>query len=289
MCAFEIVLSQYRRTYRDRSSDLCMTIMALLTAGCDPYASSMWTIARYLWYDSVWDICDTAFRNSGWTTQEIDELVSSTKIQNTRPSWQELGYKAPTEYRVETSPREIIVQSIEEAEYERNMDPSRSDPGLSLDRASTFTPFKRPKIEKRQEDQVSPSPVTDLSSPPNARTPPDDPEQGNDHAHDLPEPFRNLDLDPDDIFTDEDDSLILAGHAHDHTPRYCWYCCCCGQFNSAALNPLCIGPDVRSELCEHRCCKNCSIDKVSLTIRTCQGFAMTDMRCIAQTRWFYYS
>lgn len=76
-CAFDIVLSQYEGINRDRTSDLCMTIMALFTAGCDPHASSMWKTARNLWYGSVWNTCESAFQNLGWTTQEIDELVNN--------------------------------------------------------------------------------------------------------------------------------------------------------------------------------------------------------------------
>jgi hypothetical protein len=261
-----------------QGADFCMTIMALLTAGCDPRTSSKWAKVQELWPGSKWDLCDSAFRALGWTTQDIDELVdnnqSSSKSRYTRTPSPNLSYTITRDNSREASPSEIAVQSIEEDEYEGNKDPSRSDPGLSLDRASSFTPFKRPKIWERREDQGSLSPITDVSSPNDARTPPDDPGQGNDNAHDLPEPFRNLDLGPDDIVTDEHDNLLRAGPAYDHgfdqsphihTPRYFWKCCYCDQINGAALNSLCIGQAIRGELCEHRCCKDCSIDKVIIS------------------------
>lgn len=281
-CAFDIVLSLGGRTYQDRSSDLCMTIMALLTAGCDPHTSSMWTAARKLWHGSVWNICESAFRNLGWTTQEIDELVDnsqgSSKTQDIEAFWQELSYRVSKEHSHEASPREMIVQSIEKDGSEENMDPSRSDPGPSLDRASTFTPSKKPRIRKRQEDHASLSPATDASSHTDARTPRADSGQGKDNAHDLPEPLRKLDLGPYGIVTYEQNNSVQAKwpsvdvfaqppyvQISNGTKRYIWVCCVCSHLNNGALNPSCIGSDifVPAQLCEHRCCKDCSVREVS--------------------------
>lgn len=133
-CAFDVVTSRYRDTYwnRDRSSDLSMTIEALLTAGCNP------------------DTC---------ITLDIDFWF--------RGAW-----------------------------------------------------------------------------PP--------PDEGNVDAKDLYQPFRNLDLGPDDC----------RDRISEGTEHYVWYCCNCGQFNSRVLNPSCIGSNrfAQVQLCDHRCCKDCRFD-----------------------------
>ena len=280
-CAFDIVIRQYQRTYRGRSSDLSTTIMALLSAGCDPHASSMWSIARDVWKgdvwkDSVWGTCKSAFRNLGWTTQDIDELVdnnqSSSQSQYTRTLSKDLSPTATRDNNRETCLREIIVQSIEKDGYEENMDPSRSDPGRSLDRASSSTPSEMPEILERQEDQASLSPFTSISSP-TARTLPDDSDHEKDNVDDLPEPFGHLNLGPDDVVTDEQDILVLSESASVDEPNqssygkirfdlspYVWYCCECNQLNNGALQPLCIG---WGWLCEHHCCDDCDFEKVS--------------------------
>lgn len=80
-CAFHVMLNQDWTVCSDRASDLRMTIVALVASGYDPRKSSKWTTARNLWRDggTVWRTVQSAFRDLGWTDQEINELLCKSQ------------------------------------------------------------------------------------------------------------------------------------------------------------------------------------------------------------------
>jgi hypothetical protein len=194
-CAFDLVLSQDWKTCSRRSSDLHMTIMALIAAGCNPRESSKWAIARELCPASIWNSCESILRNIGWIAQDIDELTGKDQSSSDTTRDAMSIEKSP-----EDSPSKILSQPIRE-KHEMNSEPNSSTKTESASRATASRPklnqgsslpsSKRLKTRHPRENQASYSPVIETSSSTEARMSSDDLGQPVDN---LTTPFKNLDI-----------------------------------------------------------------------------------------------
>lgn len=252
-CAFEIVLSKSRKVRLAWSFDIWMTIIALLSAGCNPSQACQ---SRFCSRRSILGICESTFQRLDWTVDEIDKLMENRESSSTIQAPEDLPIQSAEKEDSSRDPAPAPAADIQAALGPRFPWPVVRGPGITL----YIDHVERRELWKSRRTPASLSPLSDVSSPidillagPKSLNDPLDDLIFSEIHEDISEQLEDLDLNSEQLASPED----LSSDEISYDDR--WWCCHCNDHNFLPTQPVCTGLGPHLKLCAHRRCEDCLI------------------------------